>query len=268
MMKTASITCFGKSVSLYEFGDITNPALLLIHGNSAHSGFFIPLIRLLEPKYHIITLDLPGHRQSEAWEKESFSRENLAELFNSVLGYYKITEVDALGFSMGGLILLECFDLIPAIRKIAVAGHPPLTSVADMPKAYYLNEDSSLYLQGHLSEDEVERVYNAVIGINDKKIKGEIKKALLETSPSFREGCLLIAQNVSNQIVKLNRLHNPIAIIHAKEDVAIQYEYLRKLQIENLWKQKIQLIPNCGHFMIIEKPVELANILSWFFADS
>ncbi len=267
MMKTATITCFGKSVSLFEFGNVTNPALLFIHGNSAHSGFFKPLINILEPKYHIITLDLPGHRQSGAWTKKDFSRENLAGLFNSVLGYYKITEVDAFGFSMGGLILLECFDMIPAVKKIAVVGHPPLRSVDDMPNAYVLTDDVSLYLQGSLTEDEAERVYNAVIQINDKQIKSEIKEALLETSPSFREGCLLLAQHVSDQVARLNQFSQPIAVIHAKDDVAIQLEYLKKLQINNLCEQKIQIISKGGHFIIYENPGELAAILDRFYSE-
>ncbi len=265
-MKTTTITCFGKSVSVFEFGNDTNPTLLFIHGNSAHAGFFIPLIRLLEPKYHIITLDLPGHRQSGAWKKEDFSRENFALLFNSVLDYFNISQVDAFGFSMGGLILLECFDLIPAIKKIAVVGHPPLRSVDDMPNAYVLTDDVSLYLQGSLTDDEAERVYNAVIQINDQQIKSEIKEALLETSPSFREGCLLMAQHVSDQVARLNQFSQPIAVIHAKDDVAIKLEYLKKLEINNLWGQKIQIISEGGHFIIYENPEELAAILDHFYS--
>lgn len=264
-MKSSTITSLGKLVSLYEFGNDTNPALLFIHGNSMHAGFFNQLIRFLEKKYHIITLDLPGHRQSETWEKEEFTRKNFVMLFNTVLDYFKISEVDAFGFSMGGLILLECFDLMPAIRKIAVAGHPPLRSVADMPEAYYLNENSALYLQGSLSDDEAERIYNAVIGIKDKQIKNEIKRALLETNPSFREGCLIMAQNVSDQIAKLNQLQQPVAIIHATEDKAVQFKYLEKLKISNLWEEKIQIIQGSGHSVIIEKPAELALMLDSFF---
>jgi pimeloyl-ACP methyl ester carboxylesterase len=265
-MKSNLLSCFGKSVSIFEYGNSSNPDLLFIHGNSAHSGFFKPLINILETKYHIITLDLPGHRQSEAWEKEDFTPSNFASLFNSVLNYFNISQADAFGFSMGGLILLECFDLIPAIKKIAVAGHPPLRSVDDMPNAYVLTDDVSLYLQGHLTKDEAERVYNAVIQINDKQIKSEIKEALLETSPSFREGCLLMAQHVSDQVARLNQFLQPIAVIHAKDDVAIQLEYLKKLQINNLFEQKIQIISKGGHFIIYENPEELAAILDRFYS--
>ena len=265
-MKSSFINCLGKPVAVFEFGNASNPAIFFVHGNSAPSGFFLPVIKLLEAKYHIITLDLPGHKQSAAWNKEDFTRENLALLLNSVLDYFNISEVDAFGFSMGGLILLECFDLVPAIKKIAIAGHPPLSSLADMAQAYNLNEDSSLYLQGALSDEEIERIYDAVIAIDNKQIKAEIKRALKETSPSFREGCTLLAQHVGDQTIRLNNSAMPIAIFHAKNDLAIQLSYLEKLQIKNLWEQKIQIIPDSGHFMIGEKPAEMAQVLDRFFA--
>jgi pimeloyl-ACP methyl ester carboxylesterase len=135
-----------------------------------------------------------------------------------------------------------------------------------MPEAYNLNEDSSLYLQGPLSEEEAERIYNAVIAIDNSQLKSEIKKALIETNPLFREGCLNLAQHVGDQITRLNNSVVPIAIIHAENDLAIQLPYLKKLQIKNLWEQKIQVIPDCGHFMIWEKPAELAAILDRFLS--
>ncbi len=264
-MKTASITCFGKNVSCFEFGDPSKPTILFIHGNSAHSGFFLPLIQLMEDSYHILTFDLPGHRESEAWNKEDFTRENLASLFNTVLNHFNVEETDAFGFSMGGLILLECFDLMPAVKRLAVAGHPPLSSVADMPDAYNLTDDIALYLQGTINEDEAERVYNAAIAVNDEPFKHEVKRGLLDTNPLFREGCLLLAQQVSDQVTKLNLLDRQIAIIQAADDLAIQLDYLNKLHIKNLWEQKIQLIPNAGHFMIYENPKELASLLKRYY---
>jgi pimeloyl-ACP methyl ester carboxylesterase len=264
-MKQSLITCLGKSIALFEFGTATHPAVLMIHGNSAHSGFIFPLIRLLEAKYHIITLDLPGHNQSGAWEKDDFTRKNLALLFNSVLDHFKIKEVYAFGFSMGGFLLLESFDLVPAIKKIAIAGHPPLHSAEDMQQAYFLNEDSSLYLQGTLSEEEIERIYIAVIGIQDNKLKSEIKESLRNTSPLFRQGCMNLAQHTSDQIARLNNFHGKVAVIHATEDKAVQLDYLKKLRIKNLWEQKIQMVPGSGHFIIAEKPAELAALLDRFF---
>ena len=266
-MKPSFITCLGKPVALYESGSAEQPAVFMVHGNSVHSGFFLPLIRLLESRYHLITFDIPGHNQSGAWEAEDFSRENLALLFNSVLEHFKIKEANAFGFSMGGFMLLESFDLVPAIKKIALAGHPPLHSMGDMPDAYYLNEDSSLFLQGSLSEEEIERLFNAVIRINDPDLKNEITGSIRNTSPLFREGCVNMVQRTGDQIARLDQFKGQLAVIHALEDKAVRWEYLKKLQLQNLWEQKIQLVPESGHFIISEKPAELAALLVRFFAE-
>jgi pimeloyl-ACP methyl ester carboxylesterase len=267
-LKTSSISCLGKPVTLYEYGTVSHPTLFLIHGNSVHSGFFLPLIRLLEDKYYIITLDLPGHNLSGAWEKNDLNRENLAFLFNSVLDHFLIREVTAFGFSMGGFMLLETFDLVPAIRKIAIAGHPPLHSMENMPEAYYLNEDSALFLQGSLSENEIERLYNAVIRIKDSRLKSEIIESIRNTSPAFREGCLNLAQHTGDQVDRLNQFRKPIAVIHAADDLAVRLEYLEKLELRNFWEQKIQVITGCGHYIIGEKPGELATLLERFLSFS
>ena len=66
----------------------------------------------------------------------------------------------------------------------------------------------------------------------------------------------------------MNNFSGSIAIIHAADDLVIQKEYLEKLKLRNLWEQKIQVIPDCGHFMICEKPGELASLLDRFFAEN
>ena len=267
-MRTTSIVVLGKKISLFESGDSGNPVVLMIHGNSSHSGFLGPVITLLEPKYHIITLDLPGHNLSEAWEKTDFTRENFALLFNAALNHFKITEAHAFGFSMGGYFLLECFDLVPAIKTLAVAGNPVLSSMADFPESYYFNDDSALFLQGVLSDDEIERVYNGAIRLKGDYLKTEIIESIRKTSPSFREGCMVLAQQTGDEIARVNRSEIPIAIIHAADDLVIRLEYLEKLKLRTLWEQKIQIIPDSGHFMICEKPNELALLLDRFFAEN
>ena len=77
-----------------------------------------------------------------------------------------------------------------------------------------------------------------------------------------------LAQNTGDQIARLNRSGKPIAVIHAAEDLAVRLEYLEKLEINNLWEQKIQIVHGCGHYIIAEKPAELASLLDRFFTVS
>ncbi len=259
------ISVLNKTVAIYEFGLNSKTSLLLIHGNSLHSEFFYPLIQHLEHDFHIITLDLPGHNFSESWNKEDYNSGNFGILFNSVLSYFNIKEVFVFGFSMGGFILLECFNLISSIKKIAIAGHPPIKKFTDMTEAYNINEDSALYLQGILNENEVERIYRSVVKINDNNIQSKILQSILDTNPAFREGCLNMAVNARDQINFLNESGCPITLIHAINDAVVKVDYFEKLKLNYLWEQKIQLISDSGHFVILEKPKEVSVILKRFF---
>lgn len=266
-MNEFEIHVLNQSVATYYSGLDSKPAVLVIHGNSIHSGFFRELIEILDQQFFVITLDLPGHNKSGTWNPEEYTRKNFALLFNTLLDSFDLKEVNAFGFSMGGFILLECFDKIPLIRKLAVSGHPPLTCFSDMQDAYYLNEDSALFLQGELSDNEVERIYNAVIKIQDTHIKEKIKKSIKETSPFFREGCLNLAQNTHNEVEILNRSKIPVAVFHASGDQVVKLEYLEKTELLNLWEHKVHVIPDSGHFVMIENPESLAFSLSRFFNE-
>lgn len=266
-MRMDSVSVFGKSVSIYESGEKTSQAILLIHGNSVDSTFQKPLICQLESDFYVITLDLPGHLHSDPWDKELFSRESFGTLFRTVLQKLNVHQTSAFGFSMGGFLLLECFDLIPEIKKLAINGHPPLQSVADMPAAHFLNDDSSLFLQGYLGDDEIERIYNSVVRINDQELKLKIKESMASTSPSFREGCLKVAMETRNQVEAINNSDVPVALILGSNDPVIRIDYLNNLKIKNLWNKKIQIIQDCGHYTMVEKPKELASVLSSFFKD-
>ena len=98
--------------------------------------------------------------------------------------------------------------------------------------------------------------------------KYEIMESIRNTSPSFRDGCMFFAQQTGNEIERVNNFDGPIAIIHAADDLVIRLEYLEKLMLRNLWEQKIQVIPNTDHFMICEKPKELASLLDRFFTEN
>ena len=77
---------------------------------------------------------------------------------------------------------------------------------------------------------------------------------------------MFLAQNTGDEISRVNNFSGPITFIHAADDLVIRKEYLENLSLRNLWEQKIQIISDCGHFMICEKPDELAVLLDRFWA--
>mmetsp|Transcript_28332 Transcript_28332/g.25035 ORF Transcript_28332/g.25035 Transcript_28332/m.25035 type:complete len:117 (+) Transcript_28332:366-716(+) len=48
----------------YEFGDRSNPQIILIHGFNGATMIFFRLFKHLAEKYHVISIDLPGMGRS------------------------------------------------------------------------------------------------------------------------------------------------------------------------------------------------------------
>lgn len=86
-----------------EWGQPTNPTLVLLHGGnqSAHSWDLVSLH--LADRYHIIALDQRGHGDSE-WSRDAdYSSSAMAADVNALINELAIREATIIGHSMGGM---------------------------------------------------------------------------------------------------------------------------------------------------------------------
>jgi pimeloyl-ACP methyl ester carboxylesterase len=87
-----------------EFGDRRNPTILFLHGIHLGRQIWIEHARILAPRYHIVTLDLPGHG---AMTHVPFTMPALDEVLEQT-----ITEVCGsppliVGYSLGGFVAMQ-----------------------------------------------------------------------------------------------------------------------------------------------------------------
>lgn len=60
----------------------------------------------------------------------------------------------------------------------------------------------------------------------------------------------------------------PIAVIAGEHDAGINNDYImQEVKFKNLWKQKVHVVPNAGHAVFMERPVEFNLILEQFFQE-
>lgn len=77
----STIVVDGCSVRYRTWGDAQRPALVLIHGGGAHSGWWDHIAPLLSRQYYVIAPDLSGHGDSEhrlEYSLRTWSREAIA----------------------------------------------------------------------------------------------------------------------------------------------------------------------------------------------
>jgi pimeloyl-ACP methyl ester carboxylesterase len=80
------------------------PAVVLVHGMGAHSGFFRDLAQRLAPRHHVLTLTLRAHPGSEKGDAP-LTIETLADDIAEFADALGLKSFAALGWSMGAMAL-------------------------------------------------------------------------------------------------------------------------------------------------------------------
>jgi len=94
--------------SLFTQSSGSGPDLVLIHGWGLHAGIWDAFVPLLEPRFRVLRVDLPGHGNSR-WLDET----TLDDMTDAVLAVAPASAA-WLGWSLGGLIAMRAALQAPA----------------------------------------------------------------------------------------------------------------------------------------------------------
>lgn len=95
------------AVRYRDEGRRDGPVLVLVHGFSASSADWADWVRLLSPKYRVITLDLPGHGLTRAPADWPADPDHYADLVDRVVTRIVPGKFALAGNSMGGEVSLH-----------------------------------------------------------------------------------------------------------------------------------------------------------------
>ncbi|MBB6681901.1 alpha/beta hydrolase [Aequorivita sp. 609] len=103
----------------------SGPAIVLLHGFLESSTMWKNLIPQLSKQNTVITLDFPGHGNSEVIS-DIHSMELMAEVVDEILKTLKITSATFIGHSMGGYIALAYVEKFPSkVEKLVLLNSSP-----------------------------------------------------------------------------------------------------------------------------------------------
>ena len=101
------------------------PNIVLIHGMGSAATAWKPLVPLLQSRYNVITVDLPGHGNTALDKTQAMDPHSIANLVvKEVEREFGVTEFDLVGNSWGGWIALEMAAAHPHAVKNVVALAP------------------------------------------------------------------------------------------------------------------------------------------------
>lgn len=105
------------------YGNEENFPLVMLHGNSEDSSYFIRQIEYFSDKYYVIAIDSRAHGKSSYTEGEKLTIEKLADDVINVLSIMEIEKANFLGFSDGGNVAISIALKKPElINKLVLNG--------------------------------------------------------------------------------------------------------------------------------------------------
>lgn len=249
--------------AIYSKSGSGKTTIILLHGNSMNRSFFHPLLenRLLSDRYTMIAPDLPGHGDTTAEGDPSpfYSVEGLSNFTTGFVKKVTYGPVIFAGHSLGGHIALQASRSVEKLSGLFAAGTPPLSMAEQSIAPFHSHPAIPFLFTEQLSDEDAELLAAA---FSATPLKG-VKEAILATDPQFRSvlGQSVQAGKLKDEAEILNSLPFPAALALGEDDPLISRDYIESLQLNNLWKEKLLLIPGSGHSPQSETPGQFAALL-------
>ncbi|MBW4258473.1 alpha/beta hydrolase [Methanobacterium sp. YSL] len=244
-----------------DFGDPSQPVIVLLHGAFSSSHTFIPWALKLSERYRVILMDLPYFGLTGQFEDHLTSYRRSAALVKSLLDELDITSVHIGGNSLGGAVAwyfagiypemtesLLLIDAVPPVlerRSFGLLSQPWLAGILSQftPRFLIKRLLSTAYGDStQLTDDIVDR-YHTILR------KAGTRKAILTTKsePVTNAELMSVLENVTA----------PTFVIWGKQDTWIPIATLEIFKIAlNISDTNIHVFPDLGHLPMEESPAQ------------
>lgn len=264
----------GLKIHYKEFGE--GPALLLLHGwNNDWSGF-MPLIKHLEDKFHVIAVDLPGYGESDVLAGD-YSVEKLSDVLCEFINKKNGKHIDVLcALSMGTVIASDLSKRHSGMIKSVVLIGPPIIKYDWLPSKLYrqwiklMNKNTLLMKSGHKLMASSWYGHFTAKNINMYRYDRELinkhgMKGRKNINPKvlFQMGRAMYDYHLEKT---LKEIKIPMLIILGKYDKIVDLKTAGTLgqDMENVLTEWVD---DAGHVVSLEKPVETSELLKKFSKD-
>lgn len=239
----------------YSFG--RGPTIVLVHGLGSRNTHWLPMARRLARHHHVVLVDLPGHGDTDMPVPFSLDRAELA--LDRALAEISNEPVILVGHSLGGLVAAaEAIDHPGRIKGLVLIETALRPQVDPAERATLLNAlegDYTAVLRSafeSFGRDSAQgfALYEEVRQLDSTMIKPWIRLALTVDLSREAEG-----------------LQMPVLAVLAErswgktEAWPAVAEALGYARIPGC--RPVRML-NCGHFIMLDRPMDLAGEIEWF----
>lgn len=251
--------------------------LLFIHGLANYAMVWKKNIEFLSQYYRCIAIDLPGNGLSDKFP-HPYSMDFYARSIYDFVRQMNLGPLTIVGHSMGGQIAMTAALQYPGIADSLVLCAPAgFEEFSPMDKSLV---SGALHLFGYFSSDENglrqaiensfykyqsqgESIIRELSGIMKTYKVNEYRKMVDSSIKSMVDNTLL---------GQLSKIEQPTLVIFGKRDALIPNKLIHHTTTEKLAQAavarmphaRLELLPDCGHFVQLERAEDVNNMILKF----
>jgi pimeloyl-ACP methyl ester carboxylesterase len=247
----------GARLELLEGG--SGAPLLILHHDIGNPGW-LPFYEALAERYRLVVPSHPGYGRSERpdWLR---SVRDVAVLYQALLADLDLSDVAVVGLGFGGWIAAEMATMAPRdFRRLVLVGamgvKPPDGEILDQALLNYI-----AYVQaGFQTQAAFERQFGAEPSTDQLEawdLAREMSFRIAWKPYMYSQTLPHLLAGVRARTLVVWGEHDRIVPLSAGQRYA-----------EALPNARLEVIPGCGHFVEMERPAELAELVGAFVAGS
>lgn len=234
------------------------PPILLIHGFASSTYTFRRIIPLLQEKFSIIAVDLPGFGKSEKSASFIYSFQNYAKLMFECIHKFGFSSTYIAAHSMGGQIALNMALIAPVkINKLILlcsSGYLKRSKKLLICSSYlpFFEKFVHYYIRRKDVKDHLKNVFFDHALINDELIQ-EFARPLAEKG--FYQALIRLLRHREGDLLphQLKCIKVPTLLIWGEEDKVVPVEVGHRL-VRDLPDARLITYEKTGHLITEERP--------------
>ncbi len=248
--------------------------IVFLHGFMGNLNDWDRAVSNLSDSYNCLTIDLPGHGETEVYDDEYFKMQNCAEALINFLDELKIKKTNLLGYSMGGRLGYYLIINYPHRFNKVILESSSLGMKTDLERRERMIADHQLaaeiescttkgkfnkFLSKWYSMD-----FFSTIKANDQLFREIIKKR--ENNNVRKLALSLRLMGAGAQPSLWNEIGNieiPALLIAGEKDE--KYTKLSNEIVTLNNKFSLEIFNNCGHNVHLEQPDNFLKLVNLFF---
>ena len=255
-----------------SWGQPGRPPLLLLHGFMGCANDWEPIARTLEGAFHCIAPDLPGHGRSRFDRGLHQDFDGYAQSVTALLDALDLESVCAIGYSMGGRVLLALALAAPQrfTRLILESASP---GIAD-PEQRKARRRADQVLAKQITEQEPEAFFTQwysqpLFGrVRDSAPFPALLRRRLANDPTQLAAVLDVVSTGRQTPLweRLSELEQSLLLVYGAEDT--KYRTMATRMMDGNGGIRLMPVEACSHAVHVEQPARFSEICRAFLCSS